>query len=334
MNPRNRFWVGLLWLGALALLAWAVSRLSLGDVAAAIRRLTGGQLALLALANIGIMALFGLRWWAILRAQGHAIRFRAILRYRLAAFGVSYFTPGPHFGGEPLQVYYIHRNHGVPLADAAAAISLDKLFEMTANFTFLLAGVVVVATSGLLGSAALRQAAPILAVLFCLPVLYGLALWRGRQPLTAMLGRFAGDGPSRPWVFRLSRFMGQMEAHMADFSRGQPRAMLAALGISGVVWAALVFEFWLMTGFLGVDSDIIGLVTMMTAARLALLTPFPGALGALEAGQMLALTALGYGPETGAAISLLIRGRDVLFGLAGLAWGGLFKPGFFGWRPE
>jgi uncharacterized protein (TIRG00374 family) len=329
MRTRGGLWVALLWLGALALLAWALKRLSLAEVAAVIGRLMAGQLAALALVNAGILWLFGARWRVILGALGHPIPYRAIFRYRLAAFGVSYFTPGPHFGGEPLQVYYVHKNHGVPLAEATAAIGMDKLFELAVNFTFLLAGVGVVAASGVMSGTGLARAVPAVTLLLAVPLAYFGALWRGRQPLTRLLAR-----PAARRVGRAAAFVQETEGQMAAFSREQPRAMLAALAISGIVWAALLSEFWLMLTVLGVKVDMVGLVTMMTAARLALLTPFPGALGVLEAGQLLASAALGYSAGTGAAISLLIRGRDVLFGLAGLAWGGLLLPKFAPRKPK
>jgi uncharacterized membrane protein YbhN (UPF0104 family) len=56
----------------------------------------------------------------------------------------------------------------------------------------------------------------------------------------------------------------------------------------------------------------------MTAARLAILLPVPGAAGVLEASQVLALQALGYGPAAGIALGLLIRARDLLIAGSGL----------------
>jgi len=57
----------------------------------------------------------------------------------------------------------------------------------------------------------------------------------------------------------------------------------------------------------------------LLAARAASLLPLPAAVGALEASQALAMASLGLPPAYGVSLSLLIRGRDVLFGLFGLA---------------
>lgn len=315
---KQRYWLFLAWLAALGLLALAVRAVSWSEIVAVARRFELWQVATWLAVNVGVFALFGLRWGFLLRVQGHFIPFQDIMRYRLAAFGVSYFTPGPHFGGEPLQVYYLVRNHQVPAAVATAVITLDKVFEMLANFTFLAVGVATVAASGLLGAELGWELLP--GLLLALPALYLLGLWRGVHPLSVMV---AGLAQRWPRLGRASVFVMEAETHMGKFCQTQPRAMLTAFVLSGVVWVGLVLEFGLMLNWLGVPMNLVQLITVMTAARLALLTPLPGALGALEGGQALAFAALGFGAEAGLAAGLLIRGRDVGFGLLGLAWSGM-----------
>ena len=128
-KPRPRLsWLWWLLLGlALALLAWALRSVPLSDIAGVLRQLTGPQILILLLVNSGIVLLIGLRWWLLLRALGHRLPYIATTRYRLAAFAVSYFTPGPHFGGEPLQVLLVRQRHGVPAPAALAAVGMYKL---------------------------------------------------------------------------------------------------------------------------------------------------------------------------------------------------------------
>ena len=109
-----------------------------------LRRLQPGQLFLLLAVNVAVLATFSARWWLLLYAQGYALPYRNLIAYRLATFAVSYFTPGPHFGGEPLQVYLVSARHQVPVSVSIAAVVLDKVLEMLANFTFLTLGVIFV----------------------------------------------------------------------------------------------------------------------------------------------------------------------------------------------
>jgi hypothetical protein len=96
---------------------------------------------------------------------------------------------------------------------------------------------------------------------------------------------------------------------------------LEGLACSALVWSALFFEFWLALDFLGLRVDFSQLVLVVTAGRLALLAPTPGALGALEASQMMAIGALGFDPAIGLSLGLYIRARDILFSIFGLALG-------------
>jgi uncharacterized protein (TIRG00374 family) len=309
-------WLLLGLLGA-ALLAWALRAVPLADILAVLRQLDLGQLLLLFIVNIGIVLLMGLRWWLILAALGHRLPFLAIIRYRLAAFGVSYFTPGPHFGGEPLQVYFVRNKHGVPGSRALAAVSMDKVLELLVNFAFLAFGVALVLSSGLLpsrllGSDLLRNAQPLFLVMTFTPLAYLLALQTGRRPL----GWLARRLPER-WAVALTN----TESALAELV-GRPRALLLALGASLLVWAALLFEYWLALRVLGLSLPLLQIIAILTASRIAMLAPTPGALGALEAAQVFALSALGFDPAYGISLSLLIRARDVFFGVFGIWWGG------------
>lgn len=61
----------------------------------------------------------------------------------------------------------------------------------------------------------------------------------------------------------------------------------------------------------------------LTAALFAFLTPLPGGLGALEAGQVYVMTAFGHTAAIGIGISLLMRARDALNGGLGLLLAGV-----------
>ena len=90
-----------------------------------------------------------------------------------------------------------------------------------------------------------------------------------------------------------------------------------------VSWLLMVFEYWLALHFLGATLTPAQTIIALTAARVAILFPLPGGLGALEASQVLAMQLLGLEPAIGLSLSLLIRARDVTLGGIGLWWGGV-----------
>ena len=104
------------------------------------------------------------------------------------------------------------------------------------------------------------------------------------------------------------------------FFRHHPRAVVLALLISVLSWIGMLAEYWLMAGFLGARLTLLEAIIALTAARIAFLLPLPGGLGALEASQALTMSALGFDAALGVSLALLIRGRDMLFGVIGLGW--------------
>ena len=114
----NKRWIYLFWLLVPVLLWWALRDIRLVEIWATMRSLKLWQLFVLAVINAGIILLNGGRWWLILRTQGNPVPFIPVSGYRLISFGISYFTPGPQFGGEPAQIYYLQKRHGVPTTPA------------------------------------------------------------------------------------------------------------------------------------------------------------------------------------------------------------------------
>lgn len=308
-RKRSRLLSILFLLAALALLAWALRSVPLQDIGALLAELSLWQILLLLLVNTGIVYLLGLRWGLILRAQGYELPFRSIVRYRLTAFGVSYFTPGPHFGGEPLQVLFLRQRHGLPGSSALASVALDKLIELLSNFGFLSLGLLLLLRTGVLGSEVLAGAQLFSVLLLLLPALYLLALSFGRKPLSPLMARL----PKR-WALAAQ----SSEDQLSGLLRERQGLLWQTLAASLIVWSALLFEYWLALVFLGLKLGPLQLLAIVVAARVAMLAPTPGALGALEASQVLAMQAQGFDPAIGLSLSLLIRARDMIFGGIGL----------------
>jgi len=278
------------------------------------------QIIILILANCSILLLFSGRWWLILRFFRQPVGYVALSLYRLAGFGISYFTPGTQFGGEPVQVLLLQRRHQVGLSTATSSVFLDKLIEVIANFTFLILGLVVVLFA--------RQTyywqsgwmlLPIIVALISL-VFYLFFLLRGQFVLSQLLRLFVPFSQEGR-MYRLYQVVQNVEAEIIGLSHQKPLLLVLLFLISMVVWIAMAAEYYLVLLFLGLKLDWVQTVIAMTLARLALLPPLPGALGSLEVSQVLAMQLLGYSPAIGISLVLLNRGRDIFFGGVGLLIG-------------
>ncbi len=320
---RGRWLRTLMWLAALALLIGVLQTVSLAKVGTVLGRLgIGAALALVMANGLALVTMTG-RWWLLLRLEGYSIPYLTMVGYRLAAFGVSYFTPGPQFGGEPLQVYLVRRHHRVPTETAIAAVTLDKLLELLVNFSFLAGGAGLIARQQLVATPVAGVLVAFSVSLLALPIGLMAMLASGQRPLACLLRLvqpFFGRWPQR---FETALVITRAaENQTTAFYRQHPGGLVLALTASTVSWAVLVGEYWLMLQLLGAELTLLQTLAALTAARLAILFPLPGGLGVLEASQVVAMTVLGLDPAIGLSAGALIRLRDVLLGGLGLWWGG------------
>lgn len=315
------------WLGA-GILFWLVVRtVPWVDTWKMLQRLGGLQFVVLVLVNGLVLAGMNGRWWLILRGQGYRISFPVLLGYRLAAFGLSYFTPGPQFGGEPLQVYLLQRRHQVPRITAVAALAVDKALELMVNFAFLAVGLLVVLQGGLFADFVGPEVLVLAAVLMAGPTLFLFALRFGKHPFSSLLRiskrmPLLAKRPDRTAVYnRLCQAVGESETQVAHLLQTAPVTVALTFLFSLLTWLLMIGEYWLMLTYLGVNLTLAQTIIGLTAIRIAFLLPLPGGIGSLEAAQILAFGAMGFEPAAAVSASLLIRARDILLGGWGLWWG-------------
>lgn len=302
------------------LLVFVLRDIAWQETLAAIQQLQGWQLVALVLINLLMLsALYG-RWRVILHAQGYQLAFLEVAKISVAGFAVSYLTPGPQVGGEPVQVYLLHRRHQVPLTTATASVALDKMLNVLTSFSYLFFGILVVIQGSLFDEVFKERAFFVALTLLALPIILMTSWFRGARPFTWLLRLL----PQR-WsiIGRGLRVIGHVEDEIIIFCHEHPFSFMVAFTLSLLSWVAMAAEYWLMGYFLGLRMTPWQAITLLTAVRFAFLMPFPGAVGTLEAAQVWALEAMGLPAALGISLSLLIRGRDLFLALIGLWWSGV-----------
>jgi uncharacterized protein (TIRG00374 family) len=317
-RPRARH---LLWLAGPALILLVLRNIPQAALVAALGQLAWWEILALGLVNLAVVTSFSGRWWSVLVSLGKRLPYLRLVGYRLAAFAVSYFTPGPHLGGEPLQVYLLHRRESVPAGQAAASVLLEKAIEMLLNSGVLAACVLAIARLQLVPPAVVGWLGAAAVGLLLLPLAALVAAWAGARPIAGVLRRLPESWMGGPKWRSLAAAALEAEGEIVEFCRRKPGGMLRALAFSLVSWGFLLGEYWLALRFLGLEVGALETLAVVGAGRLAILLPLPGGLGALEASQVIVLSGLGYSPAQGAALALLIRARDLVFGGAGLLLG-------------
>ena len=298
------------------LLFFAFRNAPLGELWNTLLRLQPWQIAILLGLNLFIYALITLRWWIIVRAQNKLVAYFPLLLVRVAVFGVSYFTFGPHVGGEPLQVFYLQRKYGLTFTHATASVIMDKLLEMLANFFLLAIGLTAIFQAGILSTNGRGSWLSLsgLVILCMWPPLHILLLYKRKYPVSAILRGI----PFIKKDSKVVRFIAASERLAGAFCRRHLSSLLSAIAISLCAAVGMVTEFALIANFLDIQLPFWQTVAAWTAGWLALLAPLPGGLGALEASEVFALGMFGVSAASAIGITLVMRGRDLLVGGLGL----------------
>lgn len=310
-----------LWFPVLAaLLYFALRNAPLLEIWQTLKQLTFQQIAIVLFLNALVITLMTARWWIIVRAENPSVPFIPLIGYRLSVFGLSYFTPGPQVGGEPLQVIYLQKNHGLSFARATSAVIMDKLLEFLANFILIGVGAWAIVRVGLISGTGIRLNLSLiaLAILLTWPVVHIILLYNRIMPISRILLR-------QPFIRKDHsgiRLIIVSERMVSVFCRKHVRAMMIAVVVSLLSLLGIALEYYLMVSFLGMSINIVQIFAALTAMQVAFLMPLPGGLGALEASQVFALGAFGQPASAAISLTLLMRGRDILNGGIGLLLAG------------
>ena len=320
MSQRKWLWRAI-WLLILAwLLYFALRNVPLIDIWNTLNQLEPAQIGVILIINVLVIGLMTARWWIIVRAENPSVPFLPMIGYRLSVFGLSYFTPGPQVGGEPLQVIYLQRNHGVSFARATSAVIMDKLLEFLVNFILIGVGAWAIVRVGLVSENGIRLNLSLigLAILLIWPIVHIILLYRGIMPISRILLR-------QPFIQKDHqgiRLTIVAERMASAFCRKHIWAMFLAVVVSLFSIVGIAIEYYLMVRFLGVQLNAVQVFAALTTMQIAFLMPLPGGLGALEASQVFAFGAFGQPASAAISLTLLMRARDILNGSIGLILAG------------
>ena len=317
----------LLWIPVPFLLYWALKEIRFQELLAILERLNILQICLLLSVNLLFVLILTLRWAVILRGLGAPVGLLRLLTYRLAGYAVSYLTPGPQFGGEPLQMYLANRRSGVGYDVGSASILLDKTFELLGNFAFLgLASLTFIPLGLLRSGSGLRLAIPLPSLLIALPAGYLGTVFLGIRPLSWFMSRLPVGFRARPQIQKTAALIRSSEAKILAYCRRRGRTLGQILLFFLLVWTISLAEMRLVLYFLKIPITLLQTLLVLAGGKFAFLLPFPGALGALELTQVGVFELLDLGSNAGMSLVLYMRARDLLFALAGLT------AAFFGGR--
>lgn len=308
----------LLWLAALSLVGWILSQLPLIAIAQSINRLSAGQWLAWAGFNLAIILLATQRWRVLADMLKLPVSFYQLLMFRQAGQAVSFITPGPQFGGEPLQIFWLWKQCRLPIHSAVLALGLDRFYELWVNFGMLILAVLLLlaSTAGDVDNwwGVLLSLAGILLILSVL----GWFMLRQPDRIFAWFKRLARQWQHHPRLRHLNTHWQRLGGDLKKAVTERKPVLVKAFMLSLCGWVGLIAELWLMLSFFELDLAFSAFLVILVSMRLSFLLPLPGGVGSLEAALFWAFQYLALPAEAAMGLIALMRLRDALVLVAGL----------------
>ena len=278
--------------------------------------LAGWGLLLVALFHSGPLLLDAASIRVLFRRGAAGGCMRNALLTRWAGESANSLLPAGLIGGPVLMVRHLNQR-GLPLADAAAAITVSTTLQAFAQISFALLGVMLLgAQAPHISHTALRTSSLIASGVLALQV-GGFYLLQ-RRGLFSRLMRTANRSGKRDW----SQLMIQAQvidlAVQDTYTRAGPVA--ASFFLSLVAWLVGTGEVYIILTLFGhpVSWSAALLLESLGQAIRGMAFAIPGALGVQEGGYLLICAMFGISAPNALALSLIRRIRELSLGVPGL----------------
>ena len=300
----------LIWFTAGVLIILTILELPIGDMLPRIDAISISVWTTLFLVNLVILFLAVKRWQIISQIFGVEISFAHLFIIRQAGSTFSFVTPGPQFGGEPLQALWLNRGQGIPLDNTIASIGADRFIEIFINFSFLFFGILLVIEGNI--EADLSNAGLFVSLsLICLITLLSLLFYKHRFIVSSLFSLYRLVFQKTPDKDQEQRITTSISVIFSRIEKEKLKVSFAIV-IGAFGWLALIFELYLMMRALNLTPDLYEIVFVMLGIRIALLMPIPGGVGTIETSLIWSFGILGLSLVGAAGMIALNRIRDLI----------------------
>lgn len=273
-------------------------------------------LALYLIIILFIHSVHTLRWKLILKTMKHNLPFKKLFAFRIMGYSINFITPTAHIGGEPLKAAMLKENN-VAYSEGVSSIFIDKSMEVLANGFFAFVGIIIVILSVALPKEELANLILVSIICVFLLLLLLLNILKKENSLYKTFKMLKLDKIKRLKVF--DGIVKKTGENIHSFFLNHKDTFRVSVLLSFSMWVFMFVEYKILFLMLGFDASLLQLFIIISFVGLAYLIPVPAALGVLEVGQLSAFSILGLSSALGIAAAIIIRAKDLLITLIGLA---------------
>jgi putative membrane protein len=302
----------LLWLAGLALLIGLVAYEGFNVIGEALLKVGWGIFAVTAFYPLGLLT--DTIGWRLLLPGTVRPPLRTLVGPRWICDAINFLLPSAQVGGDLVRARLLTWR-GISGPQAGASVVTDIVTGVLTEILFAFLGVFFLIRYQGFGHTTVVVAASVLLFTFLVGVFYLMQRHGFFHGVTLLIGRLIQVGN---WEAIIGSAAALDAAILATY--GRRREFLKSCFWRLLGWFLGVSEVWLALYFLGHPLGLgkaIILESLVQAIRHAFFI-IPGALGVQEGSFILLGAIVGLSPETGLAISLVKRVRELLVGLPAL----------------
>ena len=297
----------ILFLGGLAGAIALIGAIGGDEIALATREFSAVFLAPIVLLLVIEALLSTWRWHIILRAQGDAISFKALIPVWMAGNAFNYISPIVFMGGEGVRIFMLKNRFNIAYHRGASSVVVDQLFNGLSVVAVVVAGAGVLAWY--VSSPGTTTALIVVSAIFG-PALAAIGLlfaqaFRNKPTFTPILKLFSLHRT------RFGTFTARTEKEMSSFLSLSSRAFWLVLGVTVARQITIIARAMFVLAALGVSVAWADGLLALSGVFVAYALPIPLAIGTQEAAQTALFGLLGWGVGTGILFSALYRATEL-----------------------
>ena len=300
----------LIWVTAAALVVFTVQELPISEMIERIHAIPISVWVTLFLINLVILFLAVKRWQLLSEMFDIEIPFASLFMIRQAGNTISYVTPGPQLGGEPLQAYWLNNGRGISMDITLALIGADRFLEIFINLSILFFSILLIIYGDIeadLSDALLFVSLSLLSVVALLSLFFSKYRIIANS-LFSLSNKIFQKLPDRD---QENRVITNIDAILSIIQADRLRVSLAMI-IGVIGWIALIFELYLIMSAVNLIPDFYDIVLVMLGIRIALLMPIPGGVGTVETSLIWSFGILDLSLGGAGGVIVLNRIRDLI----------------------
>ena len=307
-----------------ALLGAVIAGIDLSEVGGQIAKVGFGFLVILAIYFVAF-AIDSFTWQMTIQS----IPLNGLWAYRtwkLRMVGEAFnaVMPAGGMGGEPVKVLMIKKHYGIEYPEGTVSLILAKTINLIALMMFLIGGFVL-----MIGGATLPETFETAATigLFALGVGVGLFFAVQRFGVTSLTGTWISQWQFAKRVETILHHIHDMDSRLVQFYTGARGRFAAAVILAFANWMLGVVEVYYSMMFLDhpvswSEAWIIEAVAQMVRTGTFFI---PASIGAQEGAFVLVCVAITGLPSLGLSVSVIRRGREIIWIIWGFVLGFMFS---------